>query len=106
MSGTVCSSLNTYPRVTGFELDKCGAFLILLHDTQYPSMLRHYGTIRMVAGSIPDKVFGFFTIALIFPMHYGPRAGSAPNRNEYQKQKRDGVQKIVVPTGIRTPAPL
>jgi hypothetical protein len=46
---------------------------------------RHYVTNREVAGSIPDEVN--FLIYLILPAALGPGVYSAPNRNEYHKQK-------------------
>jgi hypothetical protein len=49
------------------------------------SWLRHYAKSRRVAGSINDKVIGFFSVYLILQPHYGPGVASASNRNEYQE---------------------
>ena len=44
--------------------------------------LRCCATNRKVAGSIPAGVSGFFVDV---KSHYGPRVGSASNRNNYQE---------------------
>jgi hypothetical protein len=44
---------------------------------------------RKVVGSRPDEVNTFFSVYLIFPAALGCEAYSAPNRNEYQKQKNN-----------------
>jgi hypothetical protein len=49
--------------------------------------LRHYAAGRIVAVSRFDVVNQFFSIYQIFPAALGPGVHSAPNRNEYQKQK-------------------
>jgi hypothetical protein len=50
--------------------------------------LRNYSTGWKVAGLRPDKTNAiFFSIYLILPSALGPRVYSAPNKNEYQKQK-------------------
>jgi hypothetical protein len=49
------------------------------------SWLSHYATSRKVAGSIPDKVTGFFQFTYSFQLHYGPGVDSESNRNEYQE---------------------
>jgi hypothetical protein len=45
--------------------------------------LRCCATNRMVAGSIPACVSGFFIDIKFFRSHYGPGVDSASNRNEY-----------------------
>jgi hypothetical protein len=49
--------------------------------------LRHYATIRMVAGSEPGEMSSFFSILLILPAALGQEVYSASNSNKYQKQK-------------------
>jgi hypothetical protein len=49
--------------------------------------LRPYATSRKVAGSRFDEVNEFFSVYLILPAALGLGVYSAPNRNEYQKQK-------------------
>ena len=48
-------------------------------------ILRCYGTIWKVAGSIPAGISGFFIDIKSFRSHYGPGVDSASNRNEYQE---------------------
>jgi hypothetical protein len=60
---------------------------ILLYDhTVAAYWLRHYATIRKVAGSRPHKVNGVL-IYLILPAALGPGVYSASNRNEYRSRK-------------------
>jgi len=47
--------------------------------------LKCCATNRMVAGSIPAGVIGFFIDIKSFRSHYGPGVDSASNRNEYQE---------------------
>jgi len=47
--------------------------------------LRCCATSRKVAGSIPASAIEFFIDIKCFRSHYGPRADSASNRNEYQE---------------------
>jgi len=47
--------------------------------------LRCCATNRMVAGSIPASVIGFFIDIKLFRSHYGPGVDSASNRNVYQE---------------------
>jgi hypothetical protein len=49
--------------------------------------LRCYVTNRKASGSRPDVIYLFFLNYLILPVALGPGFYSAPNRNEYQKQK-------------------
>jgi hypothetical protein len=49
----------------------------------------HYSTSRKATGSRPDEVKEFFSIFVILPDALGPGVHSAPNRNEYQKQKNN-----------------
>jgi hypothetical protein len=49
----------------------------------------HYATSRKVAVSWPDDGIEFVSIYLILLATLGPRAHSASNRNEYQKQKNN-----------------
>ena len=60
----------------------------LLQDTSGTAVaqwLRHYDTIRKVAGLIPAGVNGIFIDIKSFRPHYGPGVDSASNRNEYQE---------------------
>jgi hypothetical protein len=51
------------------------------------SLLKHYTTIRKVAGSSLDQVIGFFNLPN--PSSCGPGVCSVSNRNEYQKSYWD-----------------
>jgi hypothetical protein len=46
-----------------------------------------------VVGSRTDEVNEFFLIYLNLPASLGPGVHSAPNRNEYQKQKNNASEK-------------
>jgi hypothetical protein len=48
-----------------------------------------HATGRKVMGSSPDEVIEFFSMYPILPGVLGPEVYSAPNRNEYQKQKNN-----------------
>jgi hypothetical protein len=50
--------------------------------------LRHYATSWKVADSSPDEVIEYFAIYLILPAAVGPGVYSAPNKNEYYKQRK------------------
>jgi len=58
---------------------------ITISGTAVAQWLRCYATNRMVAGSIPAGVSGFFIDIKSFRSHYGPGIDSASNRNEYQE---------------------
>jgi hypothetical protein len=51
--------------------------------------LKHYAISRKVVCSRPDEVNDFFSIYLNLPATLGSGVRSAPNRNEYQKQKNN-----------------
>jgi hypothetical protein len=51
--------------------------------------LRHYTTIRKVAGSRPDEVNNFSSMYLILPAALSPGVHPASNTNDYQKQKNN-----------------
>jgi hypothetical protein len=53
--------------------------------TAVAQWLRGCATIRMVAGSIPAGVGGFFIDIKSFRSHYGSGVDSVSNRNEYQE---------------------
>jgi len=53
--------------------------------TAVAQWLRCCATNRMVVGSIPAGVIGFFIDIKSFRSHYGPGVDSASNRNEYQE---------------------
>jgi hypothetical protein len=83
-----CSFLWTYKLFTPLGSNKCYKYSSLYHmkdGTRWRSWLRHYATIRKVAGSIPDGVIGLFSLTYSFRPHYGPGVDSASNRNEYQE---------------------
>ena len=53
--------------------------------TELAQWLRCRAKNRMVAGSIPAGVSGFFIDVKSFRSHYGPGVDSASNRNEYRE---------------------
>jgi len=53
--------------------------------TAVAQWLRRCATNRMVDGSIPAGISGFFIDIKSFRSHYGPGVDSASNRNEYQE---------------------
>jgi len=53
--------------------------------TAVAQWLRCYATNRMIVGSIPASVRGFFIHIKSFRSHYGPGVDSGCNRNEYQE---------------------
>jgi hypothetical protein len=73
--------------------DKISDLLLLLF-----SWLWHCSTSRKVMGSRPDEVNEFFSSYLILSATLGSGVYSAPNRNEYQKQKKcfRGVERLYV----------
>jgi hypothetical protein len=58
---------------------------IICKGSLYVMRLRQRSTSQNVAGLIPDKSTGFFSIPLILPAELGPRVYSASNINEYQE---------------------
>ena len=57
----------------------------ILRGTAVAQCLRYCATNRIVAGSIPGCVSGFFIDIKFFRSHYGPGVDSASNRNEYRE---------------------
>jgi hypothetical protein len=66
-----------------------------VHPVARRSCLRHYAASQTVAGSIPNKVIEYFQT------HYGPRAHSPPNRNEYH----DSSWRVKCGRGVRLTSP-